>query len=387
MEEFMGMINKELNNLITLFNNIENNRQDTLLEAIYDGGLTQTVVYLNNKYGLSIGLPIIKIPNNQMIVPKARFLNIPGNTLLQICNNSFNKNQILVADKKNDMFLELYLKKYYFYNQFYNFEEIMTEFRSMRAGEKIIKKSSTVQGVKVSDAPIDPDPRFNTPEWLTMLPMVLLGILALKEKPSLGVKNESELDTYMVYINKIIDDFITEYKNKAKFPDYYFILWVNQILNTNATSIKNTYYDVVNDLLKEYVKNGNTLKKLDYGGNTLIDYHYNLMCFGIIKDYFLKEENKLYFYQRSIKSETFDNINLSIEGFENKDNENKDNENKDNENKDKKNKRKKEKKKEPRTSTPKFLLYCLIFGCVVLLGTVIIIIFWKILINLYNKKS
>lgn len=355
MDDFMTMIDKELNNLVKVFNNIETNRQTETI--IYDGGLTQTIVYFNQKYNIRIGS-----------------INIPGNTLLEISNNSFNNinpKPDLITNNKNDMFIDIYLKKYYFNNSFYNFADVMNEFRSTKSNETVKQKDSTLKGVKLVDTPVDPDPRISTPIWISMLQSVLLGILALQEKPSLGLKNANELQPYIIYINKIVDDFISGYKNKTEI-NYFFVLWVNQLVNKNSTNIKNTYYDTINYLLKEYTKNDGNMIKLDYGDNELINYHYNLMCFGIIKDYFLSEENKLYFYQRSMKSEKFKNINLSIEGFENKE---------------ENNKKEKKKNKEERISTSKFLLYCLIFGCVLLLGTSSVIIFWKILINLYNKYS
>jgi hypothetical protein len=374
------MINKELDNLTNLFNSIENERQNGLVVPIYDGGLTQTIVYFNKKYNISIG-NVFNLKGNNIL--KKRFLDIPGNTLLEICNNSFgnmSSKPELWTDKKNDMFIETYLKKYYFNNEFYDFESVMNDFRSIKTNENMPKKNT--YGAKISDVPIDPDPRLNTPEWISSLPLLLLGVLALKEKPSLGLKNQSNLQTYTVYINKIVDDFISGYKNK-KSPDYFFVLWVNQLINKDSTSIKNSYYDVVNNLLKEYTTNGNNIIKLDYGNNSLTDFHYNLMCFGIIKDYFLKVDNQLYFFQRSMKSEKFTNLNM-IEGFEDN-NENK--KNKKNTKNDGKKETKKSNKKKREVSTSKFLLYCLIFGIIVLLGTVSIIIFWKIIINVYNKYS
>jgi hypothetical protein len=167
-------------------------------------------------------------------------------------------------------------------------------------------------------------------------------------------------------------------------PEYFFVLWVNQILNKDSTSIKNTYYEVVNNLLKEYVSNGNNIIKLDYGKNSLSDFHYNLMCFGIIKDYFLKVDNQLYFFQMNMKPEKFTNLNM-IEGFEDTKKKN-DNKTKTKKN-DNKTKTKKNDKKKSKISTSKFLLYCLIFGIIVLFGTVSIIVFWKIILNLYNKYS
>jgi hypothetical protein len=358
MADYMIMINKELENITNLFNKMQIEIQSGLSAPIYDGGLTQTIMYFNKKYNISIGR-----------------MNIIGNTFLEICNNSFSNMNIApdFVTTKNDIFIEPYLKKYYVNNQFYNFDEVMSEFRSYYTNEKLSKKNKTN----------DSDPRFNIPNWVTSLPFVLLGMLAINEKPSLGLKNSSDLQKYTIYLNKIVDEFISGYKNK-KSPEYFFVLWVNQLLNKDSTSIKNTYYDVVNNLLKEYVSNGNNIIKLDYGKNGLTDFHYNLMCFGIIKDYFLKEENQLYFFQMSMKPEKFTNFNM-IEGFEDTKNKNnkKNNDNKKNDNK----KTKKNDNKKTKVSTSKFLLYCLIFGIVVLLGTVSIIVFWKIILNLYNKYS
>jgi hypothetical protein len=337
IDQFINNYNNDMN---LIFKKFEKERLNNINIPFYDGGLTPIIIYYTNKYNLPIEL-------------NEKISKIKGDTLFQICNN-FYKDYTIKPDLTSnniDLFQTLYLKKYYFEVSFYNFDEVMLQFKNLKT-----ENSKNLNGVY---------------EWVEELFFILLGLLALKENFKLGLENKNQLEKYEIYINEITNDFLNNYPKKDKI-EYLKIFWIFQLLNSTvpALSIKNQAYDVIMNLLKKIKPN--KLLILNKEDSDILNYINNWIIYGLIRDYLNIESNKNNLYKKA-KLESFENI--IMEGFENEKVKNEKVKNEKVKNEKVKNEKKVDK------SYFRFILYCSIFTLILLFGIRIIIFIWPYLIQ------
>lgn len=358
VDEFFNIYINSMNNI---FNKYEKDRLTNVNFPFYDGGLSPLFIYYKNKYDLPIKL-------------NDKIKNTKGKTLLEICINFYKFSNIKpdFISQNIDFFPETYLKKYYFESSFYDFNEVMIQYKNIKTSNE-----------KNAD---------NIFEWIAELPNIILGLLALKENFKLGLESKNQLDKYEIYINEITNEILNNYPNKTKM-EYINVFFLFQMLNPTAPSISYQAYELITNILKEF-KPTELLKLSNPDDESyLFNYLNNLIVYGLIRDYLSIPINKSNLYNKfQIKTEMF-------EGFENnKNNTSKEKDsifntkNNDNDNKNDKNKMKSKNKKDDKSKTDlfRYILYCLLFTLILFIGIRIIIFIWPQLINLmkyiFNKK-
>jgi hypothetical protein len=334
-----------------VFNTYETERLSNVNFPFYDGGLSPLLVYYTNKY-------IIPIELNEKIK------SVQGNTLFQVCNN-FYKDSVIKPDfisQSIDFFPEPYLKKYYFESSFYDFNEVMIQYKNLKtSNQKNMEKIF---------------------EWIIELPNILLGFLALKENFSLGLEDKNQLDKYEIYINEITNEFLNNYANKTKM-EYINIFFLFQMINPTASSILYQSNDLIIGILSKFKQNELLALSGPDDESYLFNYLNNLIVYGSIRDYLSIQNNKLSLYKKiKLNTEMF-------EGFENKE-ANNNNNNNNNKTKTKSKTKSKNDTKVIKKDYFKFILYCLLFTLILLFGIRIIIFIWPYLIdfmkNIFYKK-
>jgi hypothetical protein len=242
------------------------------------------------------------------------------------------------------LFTENYLKNYYFNKDFYNFEEVLLNFRD-------IKKENN----KIDDVY----------EWVFEFKNILLGMLALKENPKLGFKDTNQYEKYFIYVKEVSEEILNESPDKSTI-DYFFIFWLYQLLEPESPAIKINGYEILFNLFKKYFMLDKTKFLVFDKNNQLKNYLINWIVFGLVKDYLSNKNNILYLKEKLNKE-------VSIEGFDNKDKDNKDNKDKDN------------KDKDNNKSYLRFLFYCLIFAVLLFVAIYGIVIGFPVMIKIIQK--
>jgi hypothetical protein len=372
MIELRTMVDQELNKMKTLISNFENNRIGGITTATYDGGISQVMLYYRTKYQMPINL---NLP----------LISVKGNDLFEIANNTYTNiypfggpMPDLVCTTNTDIFEAPYLKKYYFSNAYYNFDEVINQYRSDKSKE-------TKSTRKMANAP-DLEPL-----WLLDLPSIILGLYALQRNLSLGLDNKDKLQTYIAYITEITEDYIKSPRSKS--GKFYHILWAYQLLNPSSPKIKVLYYDTINDLIKKISTSPNNFIKIQLESESdLNNYLHNFLVFGLINDYLTNVDNSLYFYKKATinvnQKERFINLKRqTIEGFSSNNNDNTEDNTEDNNKTEKK--KKTDKKKDKKTDSKKenksyfrFIFYSLIFGILLYGGMLVIFFGWPFIFSL-----
>ncbi len=363
------MIQNELNLITKSLNQYEIERAKTMIYPYYDGGLIQIILYYVRKYKLPIELKdeiknINKNDNNNKNTNNTN--NTNNNTLLNICQKSYdNKNKPdLISSVYNDLFIEQYLNNYYFLNKPYDFNTIMEELRSNSNGSETSSSS---------------------------LRPILLGLIALNEKPTLGGINKNKLNGYIIFVNKLAIKIIRNLDKQNISSEYYIVAWLYQLLNSSMIAdAQELYYNIVYNLLNKYSNNNNELLTID-SYNSSNNYFHNWICYALIQDYFSNQDNTVYFHQKFLK-ESSSIKKLTIESFSNDNTEKKEKNKKDNKHKKgkkgKKDKDKKDKKGEKeKPSLIKFIMYCIIFAVLLLVGTFCIINFWSFMLKKFLQSK
>jgi len=278
-----------INDAELVFYNREQERLKEVKYPFYDGGVSPIVIYYSRKYNLPMVLPTF-------------LKNINGKTIPQISNNFYsNLNSNLgtlnlnIDNEDEDLFKKDYLKNYYFLNKFYNFNVVFVQFKDLYE-----KKQLNLDGIFL---------------WVEELPNVLLALLILKEKPSLGIKLTDSLETsnsnsvsntntnspqniqkiedkfslYYDYIKEITEKYLSNTASKKK-EEYLTIFWIYQLLEPTSSTIKKEGLENVLDLLKMRGKKKlwkiNNLSTTDNQNEVdPQDYKLSWIIYGSIKDY------------------------------------------------------------------------------------------------------
>lgn len=334
-------IKKREESTIKLLNEFESNRLKNVKFPFYDGGLTPIILYYIRKYELDIKHPIA-------------LKKIKGDTLLSICKNFYDKYTIkpeLVVPTElgvDDLFEEDYLKKYYFNSGFYNFEDVLIQFRDMKK-----ENEKTDEGIL---------------EWVNELQNILLGMLALKENYKMGFKEKNQIDKYMIYITETVEKFINEYPTKNTIL-YFKIFWLYQLLKPDSYVIKINGYDILFDLFKKYFTTDEKKLLMTDENSQINNYFNNWIIFGLIKDYLSNKINFDYLKEKMTK-ETFKNktkntnttSSLLIETFDTK-----------------------KSKTKANKSYTSFILYCIIFAILLFVCVYGIIVGFPFMIHFIKK--
>jgi len=286
-------VKASINDAELVFYSREQERLKEVKYPYYDGGVSPIVIYYSRKYNLPMVLPTF-------------LKNISGKTIPQISNNFYSNSNLNVGtlnlsidNEDEDLFKKDYLKNYYFLNKFYNFNVVFVQFKDLYE-----KKQLNLDGIFL---------------WVEELPNILLALLILKEKPSLGIKltdnlessNSNSVDNlntntsspqntqkiedkfslYYDYIKEITEKYLSNTASKKK-EDYLTIFWIYQLLEPTSATIKKEGLENVLDLLKMRGK-----KKLWSLNNPTIpdnqnqnqvdpqDYKLSWIIYGSIKDY------------------------------------------------------------------------------------------------------
>ena len=239
-------INDSLSDIELIFLNREDDRLSKVKFPFYDGGLTPIVIYYVRKYKLPFKLPSF-------------IENIKGQTIFEITSNfyTYNSTYNLVTQEK-DLFSSEYLKNYYFFNKYYNFQVIYDKLYDFYLKKQLNRQYEYF--------------------WVDELPKALLCIIALKEKPSLGTKNNDNFNEYYEFIKKITEEFLTNAERTNKLS-YLRIFWMYQLLEPESLIIKNKGVELVSFLLKS-----RKTKQLWTFENSM-QYIDNWILYGIVKDY------------------------------------------------------------------------------------------------------
>ena len=274
-----------------LFFGQENIRTEKIQFPFYDGGLTPVVLYYVQKYKMAMKI------NDSL-------KNIKGDTLYQITSN-FYKDYINNVDlKKNegfdlfDIFIysDNYLKKYYFYKQFYDFEIAVANFREIY--EKTRKN-------------VNFDGKF---DWYSLVPSILLGLIAVRENPSIGLKDPQKLPILYNFIKITTEEYLNTILEKKNL-NYLVIFWLYQMFDPNSSLIQKIGNDLVLQLIKLKKSNANEMWKID--DDEFRNYFANWIIYGIIKDYLNTPTNNKLFYN----TYTLNDLSKGViyEGFTNGD--------------------------------------------------------------------
>jgi hypothetical protein len=387
-------INDFLKNQELLFFGQENLRMQNVKFPFYDGGLTPIVIYYVQKF---------KIPMKFDDSLK----NIKGSTLFQITNN-FYGNYINKLELKYDtfdlfgsnMYSDNFLKNYYFYNKFYDFEIAVYNFREIYEKKKKI---------------VNFDGSF---DWYNLIPNMILGLLAIRENVKIGLKDQSKLPLFENFIKITVEEYLKTVSNKITLQ-YLTNFWLYQLLEPKSKVIQEIGIELVLDLIKLKKNNPDKLWVIDKD-NEFRNYFINWIIYGIIKDYLNNPVNNDLFY----KKYTLNDLSKDIvyEGFKNKSDDEEDDEEDDedddyfedkdqdqDENQDKDIKKKDIKSKEsfentltnennrpklkkrdkvPSIEKPlwKLLLYCIIFGIFLYISIKGIIFFWTHILH-FSKNN
>jgi len=329
-------INDSISDIELVFFNREQDRLANVKFPFYDGGITPIMMYYARKYKLPIKFPTY-------------IENIKGETIFEITSNFYTYNSTYNLVTKNiDLFSTEYVKNYFFFNKFYNFEVIYNKLYDFYS-----KKL------------------FNTTNeeylWVTELNIALLSMLALKEKPSLGVKNDKNFNKYYEFIKKITEEYLTLNEKKNKLS-YLRIFWMYQLLEPESEVIKKEGIERVSFLLKS--RKNKQLWKFQNG----IQYIHNWIFYGIVKDYLYENfENFLNTY--SLKEIT---EGMIFEPFANpsKKSKSKSNNKSNKSGKSKKNKEKFDDVKKDKKSSWITLMTWILLPIFIFLGIRIMLFFW-----------
>ena len=293
-------VKASINDVELVFYNREQERLKEVKYPFYDGGVSPIVIYYSRKYNLPMVLPIF-------------LKNISGDTIPQISNNFYSSSlsgsslgtlNLSMSNDDEDLFKKDYLKNYYFLNKFYNFNIVFVQFKDLYE-----KKQLNLDGIFI---------------WVEELPNLLLSLLILKEKPSLGIKltdnlespnsnsvNASNINTnspqtiqkiedkfslYYDYIKEITEKYLSNTASKKK-EDYLTIFWIYQLLEPKSATIKKEGLENVLDLLKMRgkkklwnINNPTNTSSTDNQTQTQTqtdpqDYKLSWIIYGLIKDY------------------------------------------------------------------------------------------------------
>ena len=280
-------VKASINDAELVFYNKEQERLKVVKYPFYDGGVSPMVIYYSRKYNLPMVLPTF-------------LKNISGNTIPQISNNFYSNSNLNVgtlnlsmSNDDDDLFKKDYLKNYYFFNKFYNFNVVFVQFKDLYE-----KKQLNLDGIFL---------------WVEELPNILLALLILKEKPSLGIKLTDNLESpnsnintsspqttqkieekfslYYDYIKEITEKYLSNTASKKK-EEYLTIFWIYQLLEPTSATIKKEGLENVLDLLKMRGKkklwNLNNPTTPDNQIQTQTepqDYKLSWIIYGLIKDY------------------------------------------------------------------------------------------------------
>ena len=291
-------VKASINDVELVFYNREQERLKEVKYPFYDGGVSPIVIYYSRKYNLPMVLPTF-------------LKNISGNTIPQISNNFYSSSNsnlgtlnLSMSNPDEDLFQKDYLKNYYFLNKFYNFNIVFVQFKDLYE-----KKQLNADGIFM---------------WVDELPNLLLSLLILKEKPSLGIKLTDNLESpnsnsvsnissninintnspqtiqkmedkfslYYDYIKEITEKYLSNTASKKK-EDYLTIFWIYQLLEPTSATIKKEGLENVLDLLK--MRGKKKLWNINNPTNTSStdtqsqvdpqDYKLSWIIYGLIKDY------------------------------------------------------------------------------------------------------
>ncbi len=277
-------VKNAIQNLELTFLGIEDKRLQSTKFPFYDGGLTPMILFYNRKYKFPFKAP-------------KHIIDIQGNTLLEICNNFYaNYNFKPELDYEADLFDDVN-KNYYFFNKTHNFDLVMIQFKNLYES-------------KTRDA-------LNVLEWLNILPNVILSLIAINERPSLGIFDgdiKTKLFNYNNYLIPIIDMMIKETPDKL--TSYYLATFALyqlfcKTINQKSNIIQTSGGDFILQLFKLMKPN----KIMTFPETTEKDnYLFNWLSYFIIKDY-LDNNTEYFFTTYSLKQiaeviilkETFEN--------------------------------------------------------------------------------
>jgi hypothetical protein len=263
-------ISNFIQDLELIFIGREMERLKNVRYPFYDGGLTPIIMYYTRKYKIPIKFP--------------SFLeNIKGNTLFEICSNFYPYSyDRLNLKSENDLFREEFLKNYYFNNLYYDIKIVMNSFKNNYDNKNMNSGDFT---------------------WVSNLPNLLLSIMALKEKPSIGIKintvkndpssnsnsqgqgqdTTSIINSYYDYVKELTEKYLINSFSK-KTINYIKVFCLYQMMEPNSPVIEKEGSLLVNYLLKSRkLKNLWTINRASY-----ID---NWLMYGLIKDYFTQHFN------------------------------------------------------------------------------------------------
>jgi hypothetical protein len=277
-------VKNAIQNLELTFLGIEDKRLQTTKFPFYDGGLTPLILYYNRKYNFPFKVP--------------KYLSdIKGKTLLEICNNFYaNYNFKPNLDYESDLFDDVN-KNYYFHNKQHNFDLVMSQFKNLYES-------------KIRD-------NFDILEWINILPKVILSLIAINEKPSLGIFDgdiQVKLFNYNNYTIPIIETMIKETPNRLSYyylPTFCLYQIFCKMTNRDSNIIKSVGGDFILQLFK--LIHPNKLMKFDETSDK-DSYLFNWLSYFIIKDYL--ETNSDYFFKNYNLKQIAEVIILK-ESFEN----------------------------------------------------------------------
>jgi hypothetical protein len=256
LDKAKDYVKNTIQNVELTFLAIEDKRLQSTKFPFYDGGLTPLILFYNQKYKFPFKAP-------------KHITDIKGNTLLEICNNFYaNYNFKPNLDYESDLFNDVN-KNYYFYNKKNDFDLVMSEFKS-------VYESKTIDV-------------FNVFEWVNNISNVILSLIAVTERPSLGIFDgdiKTKLFNYNNYLFTIIETMLKETPERLNYyylPTFCFYQLLCKIINRKSDIIKNTGGELILQLFKLMTPN----KIINFPETTENDnYLLNWLSYFIIKDYF-----------------------------------------------------------------------------------------------------